>query len=94
MQLRRGLDILEEFVDGWQLPEAPSERSLREIAALAGLPFEMVLAISKKTLCRPGAHDRDADSEFIRAVRDAMEEHHTAESKLHQSHQVISEEAE
>lgn len=93
MRLRRGLDILEGCVDGWQVPEIPSEEYLRKIAVLAGLSYDEVLALAKKTFSRPTTLDRDAHDEFIWAIKNAIREKQSSENKSHLEQEVPAEEA-
>jgi len=88
MQLRRGLDILEDLVDGWQLPEVPPVEYLRKVSALAGLQYDAVVALAEKTFCRPTTHVRDAHDEFIWAVKDAIRATQSIENESLRINQV------
>jgi len=94
MRLRRGLDILEGCVDGWQLPEIPEEEYLRKIAALAGLPYDEIVALAKRAFCRPTTQEHDAHDQFIWTVKKAIEKHLSAESQPHIGHQITNEDIE
>lgn len=94
MRLRRGLEILEDLVDGWQVHDIPSEEYLRRIVSLSGLTFNVVLAIAKKKFGRPTAPDRDADAEFIRAIKDAIRIKQTIEQEEQYRNQATAGDAE